>query len=241
MHQGENQHEVFVGNATHGLGYGYPSVSCSPAQGCGIRAWATYSESGVTYDSIHYYYPGGPEGPLSLSDGGPIPIEGVTPNWSDAFAMAGGNVAGKILGNVLSRIAGVFISRGVGAAASETGFGGGTVFTHFTDTAGLQGITGLESVAAGETTTVGRLTFGMGQNSFLANAPGDIFITDLGANATAGQLNGIGVFGARQGFAIQFSREALFNHGITPMMSRPNIFTIPGGTTLNGTFNVIGR
>jgi len=120
---------------------------------------------------------------------------------------------------------------------------GGTVFTHFTDAAGLEGITGVSanSLVSGERATVGRITFGTGSNSFLASNAGDIFVTDLSADASAGQLNQIGVFGAKQSYAIQFSQEAALNNGIRPALQKGGVFTIPGGSTLQGTITIIAR
>jgi hypothetical protein len=127
--------------------------------------------------------------------------------------------------------------------AAGGGFGGGTTFTHFTDATGLEGITGVpaSSLSSGQSLTVEQLNFGMGSNPFLASAPGDIFVTDLSATASAGELNGIGVFGAKQSFAIQFSQESALLNGATPILQRPGIFTIPGGTTMQGTFQIIAR
>jgi hypothetical protein len=53
-------------------------------------------------------------------------------------------------------------------------------------------------------------------------------------NASARQLEGIGVFGAKQQYAIQFSQEAAFNSGVRPVMVKQNIFTIPGGSCISG-------
>src|SRR5438270_8541908 len=74
---------------------------------------------------------------------------------------------------------------GGGTAAIENSFGGGTVWTHFTNAEGVEGITGVQasSLAPGETATVSQLNFGTGANPYLANAPGDIFVTDLPATA----------------------------------------------------------
>lgn len=82
----------------------------------------------------------------------------------------------------------------------------------------------------------------MGQNSFLANAPGAIFITDLGADATAVELNlRIGLSAVKTEFGIQFSQETLLNNGLRAVMSKENIFTIPVGTNLEGTFKVFRK
>jgi hypothetical protein len=119
--------------------------------------------------------------------------------------------------------------------------GSGPIYTHFTDLQGLQGITGLDGLAAGESTTVNQLTFGNGSNGFLAGNPGDVFITDLGPNASNGALNQIGVFGDQQQFAIQMSNETLFDNEIRPIMTGSSIWTIPGGTTLTRVFEITAR
>ncbi len=75
---------------------------------------------------------------------------------------------------------------------------GGQVCTHFTDADGIVGITGSGPLKVGESVGVDSLKFGQGSNNFLATNPGDNFVTDLGLDATPGQLQGIGVFGARQ-------------------------------------------
>jgi YD repeat-containing protein len=138
---------------------------------------------------------------------------------------------------------GVFVSslEGLVGESAVAGLGEGTIFTHFTDAQGLTGITGLDGVAVGDTAVVNELNFGMGQNTFLANNAGDIFISDVAADASSGTLDGVGVFGGKQAFAIQMSQETLLDNGIRVVMSRPGIYTIPGGTTLKGVFIVIGR
>ncbi len=98
----------------------------------------------------------------------------------------------------------------------------------------MAGITGAGPLKVGETVGVDSLKFGRGSNNFLATNPGDNFVTDLGLDATPGQLQGIGVFGAKQQYAIQFSQEAALNWGVRPVMVRENIFTIPGPCTISG-------
>jgi hypothetical protein len=92
---------------------------------------------------------------------------------------------------------------------------------------------------------VTQLTFGMGQNSYLANSAGDIFLTDLPATASSGQLGQIGVFGANQGYAISFSGDALAAQGVIPMgqgiISGASIYTIPGGTAVTVCATVLCR
>lgn len=115
------------------------------------------------------------------------------------------------------------------------------MFTHFTDEAGAVGITGTKPLAVGESLEVGQLSFGKGQNDFLANAPGDIFVTDLPPTASPGQLNGIGVFGRKQQYAVSFYEADAFSSGVrvqgTAQVSR-GIYTIPGGCTITGTCTV---
>lgn len=124
-----------------------------------------------------------------------------------------------------------------------TNLGGGRIFSHFTNTEGVRGITGIDSdrIKVGEEAIVSELKFGQGVNSFLASEPGRIFVTLLGTDATEGQLNQIGVFGDKQNFVIQLSEETAFLlNGIRVMGEVPSrsIFSIPGGTTLRGKFLV---
>ncbi len=123
------------------------------------------------------------------------------------------------------------------AAKAEVG-GGGQVFTHYTDADGIAGITGVGPLNVGDSVGVGSLKFGQGSNNFLARAPGDNFVTDLGVDATPRQLEGIGVFGTRQQYAIQFSQEAALNSAVRPVMVRDHIFTIPGGSCITGACTV---
>lgn len=124
--------------------------------------------------------------------------------------------------------------------ATPPNLGQGTIFTHFTNAEGITGITGVQgsSLSVGQTVTVAELRFGTGSNSFLAARSSDLFVTDLGVNATSGQLNAIGVFSStgKQNFAILFSQESALYNGIRPTLMRESIFTIPGNTTLNGEF-----
>jgi hypothetical protein len=121
-----------------------------------------------------------------------------------------------------------------GVAAKAKVGSSGQIFTHFTDADGVAGIAGVGPLNVGESVGVGSLKFGQGGNRFLAGAAGDNFVTDLGVNASARQLEGIGVFGAKQQYAIQFSQEAAFNSGVRPVMVKQNIFTIPGGSCISG-------
>ena len=108
---------------------------------------------------------------------------------------------------------------------------------HFTDAAGAQGITGLNANAlqVGEIVEAAALVFGQGANTFLAGNAGDIFVTEIGPAATAGQLQQIGVFGNKQNFVIQFSRESAFANNIrlTPLFPARSIYGIPAGTVLD--------
>lgn len=121
--------------------------------------------------------------------------------------------------------------------------GGGRIFSHFTNTEGVTGITGIvgASLKVGQQVLVSKLRFGQGVNSFLASEPGRIFVTTLDADATDGQLMNIGVFGDKQKFVIQFLEEtALVLNEIRVLGKVPSrgIFSIPGGTTLRGKFLV---
>lgn len=127
---------------------------------------------------------------------------------------------------------------------------------HFTDATGVQGITGLPpgelgtvwllnkqgikcltpgELAVGQTVSVKRLSFGQGSNAYLAASAGDIFVTEIGTDATTGQLQQIGVFGDKQSYVIQFSRESAFAHGVrlSPLFPARRIFGIPQGTVLD--------
>ncbi len=110
---------------------------------------------------------------------------------------------------------------------------------HFTDAAGVQGITSLvldeDKLEIGQTVSVERLSFRAGSNSFLAGEEGDIFVTEIGINATTGQLQQIGVFGDKRNYVIQFSRESAFanNVRLSPLFPARSIFGIPAGTILD--------
>ncbi len=130
--------------------------------------------------------------------------------------------------------------------------GKGRIFSHFTNAEGFTGITGIfgERLDVDQPVIVNTLTFGKGSNPFLAKEPGDIFITDLGSDATAGDLEQIGVFGEKQKFVIQFSEEtALIDNKIRVKsvkmchnLFKPSgsIYTIPPQTTFsNGKFLVM--
>ncbi len=143
--------------------------------------------------------------------------------------------------------AGILSLAGAGLSmySTSTSLGGGRIFNHFTNVEGVSGITGvsaesLNGLKIGETITVKQLNFGKGTNGFMANNAGDIFVTELGTKASAGQLNQIGVFGSKQTFAISFSEEAAFSQGVRVTGANPSrsIFTIPGNSTIRGTFRI---
>ena len=120
---------------------------------------------------------------------------------------------------------------------------GDRIFSHFTNAEGVEGITGIEAknMKVNEQILVNEIQFALGKNSFLSNATGDIFVTELGLDATDGQLMNIGVFDDKQNFVIQFSeKEAFLKNQVRVMGQKPSrsIFTIPGNTTLEGEFLV---
>jgi hypothetical protein len=118
-------------------------------------------------------------------------------------------------------------------------FGEGTPWGHFTDAQGVRGVTGIvpERIPVGETVVVQKLTFGQGKNPFMANQPGDIFVTDLTMKLHPSNL---GVEAAKQGYLISFSNETAFANGVRVVAGDASrgIFTIPGGTTMRGAFTV---
>ncbi len=116
--------------------------------------------------------------------------------------------------------------------------GGGTVFTHFTDAAGAEGISGVAPLKVGDSVSVDRLAFGQSENSFQASALGDNFVTDLSKDATPRELDAIGVFGEKQQYALQFSQEAALTSGVRPRMVRQNIYTIPADSCITGACTV---
>lgn len=117
------------------------------------------------------------------------------------------------------------------------------IFSHFTNAIGVKGITGINgnSLKLYDRVYVNQLQFGLGVNSFLSSESGQIFVTELGVDAKSGQLMQIGIFGDKQDFVIQFSeKEAFLNNGIRIKGQLPSrsIYTIPGGTRLEGKFLV---
>ncbi|MDY6802808.1 MAG: hypothetical protein SXA11_03245 [Cyanobacteriota bacterium] len=128
--------------------------------------------------------------------------------------------------------------------------GRGRIFSHFTNSEGVTGITGIigDSLDRGQEAFADKLQFGQGSNPFYANSPGDIFVTELGVEATVGDLNLIGVFSDKQKFVVQFSEETalvLNKIRVKPvkisynvLTSGSSIYTIPGGTAMIGKFLV---
>jgi len=148
-------------------------------------------------------------------------------------------LAGARLARALRARGGTATAEAPSAAAVLASFTG-RIINHFTDEVGIKGITGVsaETLEVGQSTVVQRASFGFGSNDYLANAPGagDIFVTDLPATASAGELNGIGVFGARMSYVISFGEGELFGQGIRIAWTMPSrgIGTIPGGTVVEG-------
>jgi len=69
----------------------------------------------------------------------------------------------------------------------------------------------------------------------LSSGEGRNFVTDLGPNASPRQLEGIGVFGPKQQYAIQFSEADAFHSArvIGEVPSR-GIYSIPGPCEISG-------
>jgi len=97
--------------------------------------------------------------------------------------------------NIVGESAATLSARLLGPA-SEANLGGGRTFTHFTSAEGVTGITGIagENLEVGQKVIVPELRYNAGSNTFLAKREGDIFITELGPDATIGQLDQIGRF-----------------------------------------------
>ncbi len=117
--------------------------------------------------------------------------------------------------------------------------GGGTIFSHFTDVSGVQGISGVDvsGMSVGDTIEVSSLQFGTGKNNFMAEKVGDNFVTDLESDATSGQLNQIGVQGDKQNYVIQFSQEAALYSKVRLKLASgagEGIYSFPANSTLSG-------
>jgi hypothetical protein len=92
--------------------------------------------------------------------------------------------------------------------------GRGDAIQHFTNLEGAAGITGvpedvLTNLKPGQTVVADSAYFKPPENPFLTGEGGGVGVTKLGVDATPGQLEGIGVFGDKQQFAVEFSRETL--------------------------------
>jgi hypothetical protein len=164
--------------------------------------------------------------------------------WTQALGVS--VVFGTGVGAVLTYLPTATTALAIGTAGATTAgvaASGDVTFTHFTDGAGLQGITGLDPgvLSPGQSTTVNTLQFGVGQNSYLANNPGDIFVTSLPPTASPLQLSLIGVYGPQQGFAISFSGAGAAAQGVLVQGSGGTIYTIPANSTLTGCFSVLCR
>lgn len=119
------------------------------------------------------------------------------------------------------------------------------IFTHFTNTEGVEGITGLDvnSLVVGETVEINRIQFGEGRNPHLASSPGMNFVTDLAPDVSALRLSLTGIFTEKQQFGISFSAETLHNNGIKYICENPErgIYTIPANAVVVGPIQVIRR
>jgi hypothetical protein len=72
--------------------------------------------------------------------------------------------------------------------------------------------------------------------------PGDIFVTDLPATATSRELSQIGIRDNRQDFAITgISGENAASQGVLIRGAGGTIYTMPGGSRLQGCFTIICR
>lgn len=135
---------------------------------------------------------------------------------------------------------------GLTALGSKEIVRSGRMFSHFTNQAGIAGITGIDdatlaAMKPGESILVNTLKFGKGKNSFMAGKEGDIFVTELRSGTSSRKLNQIGVFREKQAFSIQFSEEAAFMQGVrvSGQNVERSIYTIPGNSTLEGVFKII--
>ena len=84
---------------------------------------------------------------------------------------------------------------------------------------------------------VTRLSFGRGRTGFLTDQACEILVTNLSESLTAARHpSQLGVFGAKQEFLVIFSKETAFHQGvrISPVNAERGIFTIPGGSTIEG-------
>lgn len=121
----------------------------------------------------------------------------------------------------------------------------GRIINHFTDATGLRGIVGVAARALypGQSIVVPGAHFALGSAEFLADEPGDIFITDLPVDASSTQLALIGVFGAKQDYVLSMGEGELIAQGIwiTWTMPQRGIGVIPGGVTVAGPLVITRR
>lgn len=119
------------------------------------------------------------------------------------------------------------------------------IFTHFTDTAGVEGITGLEDqdLMVGTIVEVDRIYFGFGENGYMTDKAGRIFLTEHGFSVSSIRLSLIGIAIPKQKFGIRFSAQTLHENGIEYVCewAERSIYTIPGNVTINGLIQVLKR
>ena len=123
--------------------------------------------------------------------------------------------------------------------------GRGDAFQHFTDVKGASGITGVsEEVLAGlkpgQQVVVDAANFKPGVNTFGTGEGGGVGVTKIGSDALPGQLEGVGVFGAKQQYVIEFSQETVVTNGVQmrEWNASRSMWQLPGDTTLKGTITV---
>jgi len=123
--------------------------------------------------------------------------------------------------------------------------GRGDALQHFTDVKGASGITGVsEEVLAGlkpgQQVVVDSANFKPGVNTFGTGEGGGVGVTKIGSDALPGQLEGVGVFGAKQQYVIEFSQETVVTNGVQmrEWNASRSMWQLPGDTTLKGTITV---
>jgi RHS repeat-associated protein len=133
----------------------------------------------------------------------------------------------------------------IAESGEAVNIGRGDAIQHFTDLKGASGITGVSEEALaglkpGQKVVIDSAHFKPGANPFLTGEGGGVAVTKLGTDATAGQLERVGVFGDKQQFVVEFSRETLLTNKIPLEAVRPerSIFSIAGDTTVKGTITV---
>lgn len=119
------------------------------------------------------------------------------------------------------------------------------ILTHFTNSDGLIGITALnpDALEVGKAVTIGTIRFGFWRSTQYAREDGDIFVTELGVQASTGGLMMIGVYGDKQQFAISFDAEDAFNSGVVVSVGcfERSIFIIPAYSVIVGDIQVARR